>query len=128
MRAAPALVFASACAMHAASPPPRAIPAEGGVARFKSGMTKPALFAAGVCDRPPYLPAWHERRVEGVCLVKLKITSRGDVIVEQFVRCNPEFYPAIYWWAERCRATPAMQDGRPIAVYVLQPFKFVPNP
>jgi protein TonB len=94
---------------------------------LSAGMTKPRFPPdPHTCGEKPQMPETARTMgIEGLCLVKLKVGSRGDVSVAQVIKCpSPILEEAIRKWASFCRAEPATQDGKPMAVYVMQPIRF----
>jgi TonB family protein len=89
-------------------------------------MTRPVPSAACQPNKPATPEQARQMGITGLILVEY--TVHGDGHVDSIVLKNPSaprvLFEAVKTWLEQCPFTPSMAGGQPVAVKIVQPFKF----
>jgi len=91
------------------------------VPMLQAGMTRPTVAACRVAS--PRLP--RESLLGGTVLVQYVVETDGQVSDIQLKALGPvAYFRAVRDWLSGCRFQPATEEGRAVAVRMVQPFVF----
>jgi TonB family protein len=89
-------------------------------------MTRPVPTSACQPNKPGTPEQARQMGITGLVLVEY--TVHGDGHVDTVVLKNPSaprvLFEAVKTWLEQCPFTPSIAGGRPVAVKIVQPFRF----
>jgi TonB family protein len=99
---------------------------EGPPVLLGAGMTRPVPSPACQPNKPATPEQARQMGITGLVLVEY--TVHGDGRVDTIVLKNPSaprvLFEAVKTWLEQCPFTPSIAGGQPVAVKIVQPFKF----
>jgi TonB family protein len=99
---------------------------EGPPVLLGAGMTRPVPTSACQPNKPSTPEQARQMGITGLVLVEY--TVHGDGHVDTVVLKNPSaprvLFEAVKTWLEQCPFTPSIAGGQPVAVKIVQPFRF----
>jgi protein TonB len=99
---------------------------EGPPVLLGAGMTRPVPTSACQPNKPGTPEQARQMGITGLVLVEY--TVHGDGHVDTVVLKNPSaprvLFEAVKTWLEQCPFTPSIAGGQPVAVKIVQPFRF----
>jgi len=93
--------------------------ADGGVAPFGPGMTRPEAIGSSA---PDFSAAVGEKHLSGRVLVRCAITTTGEAQNCAVIHGEPELAAPIIQWLKKTRFQPATLDGKPVPIWYLFTF------
>src|ERR1700737_188471 len=99
---------------------------EGPPVLLGAGMTRPVPTSACQPNKPGTPEQARQMGITGLVLVEYTVNGYGHV--DPVVLKNPSaprvLFEAVKTWLEQCPFTPSVAGGQPVAVKIVQPFKF----